>query len=109
MPLQRSTIIFKMATSKSGKSSKRTLSLEASLENLRNVTSSLKKHRSPKRSNFFISYDGSGKRVRSGSKLYRYRPVAERAARKGTRPGAVSSRTVNNTGKISVNMDRKFK
>ena len=71
-----------MATGKgSNKSSKRAareqLSLEASLENLRELSSSLETKKTNKNSEFFISYDGRGKRITNPH--YKYRSVAERA------------------------------
>ena len=85
--------------SSSQKSSKRTLSLEASLDNLNNLANSIKTPKSKKSSNFFFSHDGTGKRV-SSSKSYKYRSVAERSSKNRTRDGSVASSSVNdvNTG-----------
>jgi hypothetical protein len=81
-------VINKMTTSEecaksssniSKQSSRQRLSLETSLENLRKLSSSLEAKKTPKRSNFFLSYDSSGKRIRSE---YKYRSVAERTTHK---------------------------
>ena len=74
---------LKMATAKGrGKRrrSKPTQSLEASLEELRNVAKNFKTSESKKLTTFFNSYDGSGKKVPS-SKGYKYRSTAERASK----------------------------
>ena len=60
----------------SKRSSQQRLSLEASLENLRELTSSLETKKTPKQSGFFLSYDSSGKRIRNSK--HKYRSVAER-------------------------------
>ena len=72
----------KMVTGKrSEKSSKRSsrqqVSLEASLENLRELSSSLETKKINKNTDFLIiSYDGRGKRITNPN--YKYRSVAER-------------------------------
>ena len=95
-------VINKMATSEecaksssniSKQSSRQRLSLETSLENLKKLSSSLEPKKTPKRSNFFLSYDSSGKRTRSE---YKYRSVAERTTHK---KHAVSGLTMSVTGK----------
>jgi hypothetical protein len=62
----------------SKRSSKQPLSLEASLENLRELTSSLETKKIPKQTDFFLSYDSSGKRITK----HKYRSVAERKRNK---------------------------
>ena len=89
------------AADESAKSSKRSsrqrLSLEASLENLKELTSSLGTKKTPKQSDFFLSYDGTGKRIRNSKQ--KYRSVAERKRNK--KP--TTSGQTNNTGKLSLN------
>jgi hypothetical protein len=80
----------------SKRSSKQRLSLEASLENLRELTSSLETKNSPKQADFFLSYDSSGKRIR-GSK-HKYRSVPERKRNK--KADATSGQTIRVTGKL---------
>ena len=89
-----------MATGKeSNKSSKRSarkqLSLEASLENLKELSSSLETKKIKKNSEFFISYDGRGKRITNPK--YKYRSAAERAKNK---KHATSGQCTSVTGKF---------
>ena len=72
-------------------------SLEASLERLQEVSSSLKKTNPRRKSDFVYSLDGSGTR---GPPKYKYRSVVERAG--SSSKGRNSSHDCNNTGECFV-------
>ena len=80
----------------SKRSSQQQLSLEASLENLRELTSSLETKKTPKQSDFFLSYDSSSKIIRNPK--HKYRSVAER--HKTNKKHATSGQTISVTGKL---------
>ena len=81
----------------SKRSSQQRLSLEASLENLRELTSSLETKKTPKQSDFFLSYDSSGKRIRNSK--HKYRSVAKR---KRNKKDATCGQTICVTGKLTL-------
>ena len=66
--------------SKQRKRSSNQLSLEASLDNLRELSNSLETKKVKKNSEFFLAYDDRGKRLRNPK--HKYRCVAERTANK---------------------------
>ena len=76
--------------------------LEASLERLQEVASSLEEKNPRKKSDFVFSLDGSGAR---GPSKYKYRSVLERAGSTSSdKRGCNSSQDYNNIHKFCVNI-----
>ena len=81
--------------SKQRKRSSNQLSLEASLDNLRELSNSLETKKVKKTSEFFLAYDDRGKRLRNPK--HKYRSVAERTANKKQ---ATSDQSTSVTGRL---------